>query len=76
MKSWIIKHILTGLVWILFITVTIPIHADEPPDPPSHHGSAEDLPPGGGVPVDGGTGIVLVLAWIYAMYRNKKCKPI
>lgn len=76
MKKWMNNNIITGLVCILFITVTLPMHADEPPQPPSQHGSSEDLPPGGGVPVDGGTWIVMILAIGYGISKTKKGKPI
>ena len=64
-----ITKTLTALITITLLTFnTATLFAQDPPPPPPDHGTGGNVP-GGGAPIAGGIGILLVLG---AAYGGKK----
>jgi len=64
----VFKVLLLNIVMVLALLISNPVQAD-PPGMPGGHGGSNDQPPGGGAPIGGGIGILLLLG---AAYGSKK----
>jgi len=68
------RYFLKGLACLLFILLpTFSLLADDPAGPPDP-GGAPDRPPVGAAPIEGGMGIMLVLAAAYGGWKLYKIR--
>ncbi|MCK9423180.1 MAG: hypothetical protein M0Q38_11340 [Bacteroidales bacterium] len=72
MKKLIRLLLITGFLFIMPMLAN-QTFADNPPPPPSGHGTSGNQAPSG-VPIDGGLGILFVLGAAYGGYKMYKAK--